>query len=101
MSNLERRITITAVVEPFLAFLVALCLLWGGAVSALDIAILAVMYALTGFGVTIGFHRLLTHRAFTAPNAVRRRPGDPGITGGPRRRHSLGGRPPQAPRLRR
>jgi fatty-acid desaturase len=67
MSNLERRIAITAVVEPFLAFLVALCLLWGGAVSALDVAILAVMYALTGFGVTIGFHRLLTHRAFTAP----------------------------------
>ena len=71
MSKLERRITITAVVAPFLAFLVALCLLWGGAVSALDIAILAVMYALTGFGVTIGFHRLLTHRAFTAPNGVR------------------------------
>jgi stearoyl-CoA desaturase (delta-9 desaturase) len=71
MSNLERRITITAVVEPFLAFLVALCLLWGGAVSALDVAIFAVMYALTGFGVTIGFHLLLTHRAFTAPTGVR------------------------------
>jgi stearoyl-CoA desaturase (delta-9 desaturase) len=33
-------------------------------VDATDLAILAVLYVLTGFGVTIGFHRLLTHRAF-------------------------------------
>jgi stearoyl-CoA desaturase (Delta-9 desaturase) len=29
------------------------------------------MYALAGFGVTIGYHRLLTHRAFDAPRVVR------------------------------
>jgi stearoyl-CoA desaturase (delta-9 desaturase) len=71
MTLLERRITITAVIVPFLAFLTAVVLLWGGLVSAADLAIFAVMYALTGFGVTIGFHRLLTHRSFTAPTAVR------------------------------
>ena len=71
MKALERRITITAVVVPFVAFLAAIVLLWGGLVTGLDLAIFAVMYALVGFGVTIGFHRLLTHRAFEAPAPVR------------------------------
>ncbi|MDP9347366.1 MAG: fatty acid desaturase [Actinomycetota bacterium] len=71
MTLLERRITITAVVVPFLAFIAAVVLLWGGLVSGRDLAIFAVMYAFVGFGVTIGFHRLLTHRSFTAPAGVR------------------------------
>jgi len=71
MTRLERRITITAVVVPFLAFIAAVVLLWGGLVSGRDLAIFAVMYAFVGFGVTIGFHRLLTHRSFTAPTPVR------------------------------
>ena len=71
MSALERRITVTAVVLPFLGFIAAIALLWGGAVTGLDLAILAVMYTLVGFGVTIGYHRLLTHRAFDAPDGVR------------------------------
>jgi stearoyl-CoA desaturase (delta-9 desaturase) len=71
MSTLERRITITAVVLPFAGFLTAIALLWGGLVTGRDLAILAVMYVLVGFGVTIGFHRLLTHRSFDAPTGVR------------------------------
>jgi stearoyl-CoA desaturase (delta-9 desaturase) len=71
MSSLERRITVAAAVVPFLGFLVAVVLLWGGLVTGRDLAIFAVLYALTGFGVTIGFHRLLTHRSFTAPTPVR------------------------------
>jgi stearoyl-CoA desaturase (delta-9 desaturase) len=65
-SALERRITVVAVVLPFAGFLAALWLLWGGAVSGRDLAILAVAYVLVGFGVTIGFHRMLTHRSFEA-----------------------------------
>ena len=65
-SSLERRITVVAVVLPFAGFLFALWLLWGGAVTWRDLAILAVFYALVGFGVTIGFHRMLTHRSFEA-----------------------------------
>jgi stearoyl-CoA desaturase (delta-9 desaturase) len=71
MSKLERRITVTAVVLPFVGFLVAIALLWGGAVTGRDLAIMAVMYVLVGFGVTVGFHRLLTHRSFDAPPWVR------------------------------
>ena len=71
MTTLERRITVLAVFLPFAGFLVAIALLWGGGVTARDLGILAVMYVLVGFGVTIGFHRLLTHRSFDAPTPVR------------------------------
>ena len=66
MAQLERQITVVAVVLPFIGFIAAIFLLWGGAVTGLDLAILAVMYVLVGFGVTIGFHRLFTHRSFEA-----------------------------------
>ncbi|HMJ94366.1 MAG TPA: fatty acid desaturase [Thermoleophilaceae bacterium] len=70
MSNLEKRVNLAAVVLPFAAFLAAIVLLWNSAVSARDLAILAVMYLLTALGVTVGFHRLLTHRAFDVPKPL-------------------------------
>src|SRR5918992_298037 len=70
MTSLEKRVNLAAVVVPFLATLAAIVLLWNSAVSATDLAILAVMYVLTGLGVTVGFHRMLTHRAFQAPKPL-------------------------------
>src|SRR3954447_2871860 len=71
MSKLERNANLVAVIVPFVAFAVAIALTWNDLVGATDLAILAVLYLLTGFGVTIGYHRLLTHRAFDAPKPVR------------------------------
>jgi stearoyl-CoA desaturase (delta-9 desaturase) len=71
MTALERRITVAAVIVPFLGFLAAIVLLWGGLVTGRDLAIFAAMYVVVGFGVTIGYHRLLTHRSFDAPDGVR------------------------------
>jgi stearoyl-CoA desaturase (delta-9 desaturase) len=70
MSNLEKRVNLLAVAVPFVATLAAIVLLWNSVVSATDLAILVVMYVLTGFGVTVGFHRMLTHRSFQAPKPV-------------------------------
>ncbi|MFT4050261.1 MAG: acyl-CoA desaturase [Solirubrobacterales bacterium] len=64
MSKLEQRITIAAVTIPFLGFLVAIVLLWNNGVDWLDLGILAVMYVFTGAGITVGYHRLFTHRSF-------------------------------------
>jgi stearoyl-CoA desaturase (Delta-9 desaturase) len=64
MSRTARNANLLAVVIPFIAFLAALVLLWNRAVGPLDLGILAVLYLLSGVGVTVGFHRLLTHRAF-------------------------------------
>src|SRR5215204_2251184 len=71
MSKLERYANLTAVVLPFAAFLSAIVLLWNSWVGPTDLAILGVMYLLTAFGITIGYHRLLTHRALDAPKPVK------------------------------
>jgi stearoyl-CoA desaturase (delta-9 desaturase) len=64
MSRAERYANVGAVLVPFIGFVAAVILLWNRLVGWSDIAILVGMYLVTGFGVTIGFHRLLTHRAF-------------------------------------
>src|SRR4051794_11764051 len=70
MTRTERAVNLLAVVVPFVATAVAIVLLWRRAVGPTDLALLAALYLLTGFGITIGFHRLLTHRALQAPPAV-------------------------------
>ncbi|MHB8531295.1 MAG: acyl-CoA desaturase [Solirubrobacteraceae bacterium] len=68
MTRLERNANIAAVVIPFLAVLACAALLWDHLLGPRDIAIAGVLYLLSALGVTVGFHRLLTHRAFqTAP----------------------------------
>jgi stearoyl-CoA desaturase (delta-9 desaturase) len=64
VSRADRISNLLAVVLPFVGVLVAIVLLWNRAVDAIDIGILVVMYVATGLGVTVGFHRLLTHRSF-------------------------------------
>lgn len=64
MSRIEKVVNLAAVVIPFVATLVAVVLLWNRLVSTVDLAIAAVMYLLTAIGITVGFHRLLTHRSF-------------------------------------
>jgi stearoyl-CoA desaturase (Delta-9 desaturase) len=70
MSRAARISNLLAVVIPFVAFLAAIVLFWGNGVGAHDLVFFAVMYLLTGFGVTIGFHRLLTHRSFATSKPV-------------------------------
>src|SRR5262245_7871395 len=71
MTKLERRVNIAAVLVPFLVVAVAVPLLWGDWIGPADVIAFALMYALSGFGVTVGFHRMLTHRAFQTPAATR------------------------------
>jgi stearoyl-CoA desaturase (Delta-9 desaturase) len=64
MSRTARYANVGAVIVPFLGFIAALILLWNDLVGWSDLAILAFTYVVTGLGVTIGYHRLLTHRSF-------------------------------------
>lgn len=64
MTKVEKVANLGAVVVPFLATLAAVVLLWNRFVSITDLAIAAVMYLATAIGITVGFHRLLTHRSF-------------------------------------
>jgi stearoyl-CoA desaturase (Delta-9 desaturase) len=70
MTRAVRIANISVVVIPFVAFVVALATLWNDLVGPRDLAIGFVMYALTLLGVTIGFHRYLTHRAFQTSKPV-------------------------------
>ena len=45
--------------------------LWADFLGWSDIAVFAVMYVATGLGVTVGFHRLFTHRSFSTTRPIR------------------------------
>jgi stearoyl-CoA desaturase (delta-9 desaturase) len=59
------------VVVPFVALLAAAPLAWGWGLSAADLSILVVGYVVACLGVTVGFHRYLTHGAFKATRWLR------------------------------
>jgi stearoyl-CoA desaturase (delta-9 desaturase) len=69
--TLDRVITGTVTVVPFLGLGLAGVLLWARVLGWNDIFVFTIMYALTGLGVTVGFHRHLTHRAFATTRPVR------------------------------
>jgi stearoyl-CoA desaturase (delta-9 desaturase) len=65
MSPVHRYLNLSGVLLPLLGFVAAVVLLWGtDLVGWTDLALFAAFYVLTGYGVTLGFHRLLTHRSF-------------------------------------
>jgi stearoyl-CoA desaturase (Delta-9 desaturase) len=69
--TLDRFATGTVSVVPFLALGVVCWQVWAELLHWSDIAVFAILYVLTGFGVTVGFHRLFTHRAFATKRWLR------------------------------
>ena len=72
VTRLERNVNVAAVLIPPLGIAVSVPLLWGSALHMRDVLIGLMLYLITGFGVTIGYHRLLTHRAFATSRAMER-----------------------------
>ena len=64
MTRAERIANMIGVVVPFLGLIAAILLLWQSWVDWTDLGILVGLYLLYGLGITVGYHRLLTHRAF-------------------------------------
>jgi stearoyl-CoA desaturase (Delta-9 desaturase) len=60
----DRLMTGTVTVVPFLALGVVGWQVWAELLHWRDIAVFAILYLVTGLGVTVGFHRLFTHRSF-------------------------------------
>jgi stearoyl-CoA desaturase (delta-9 desaturase) len=56
---------------PPAALVVGGWLAWGGALHWQDLLVLAITYTLTGLGVTVGYHRLFTHRSFKTTRPLR------------------------------
>ena len=67
----DRIITGTVTVLPFLALGLVAWQLWATALGWSDLIVFGVMYAATGLGITVGFHRHFTHRAFATFRPIR------------------------------
>jgi stearoyl-CoA desaturase (delta-9 desaturase) len=75
MPLVQRVVMFLSVVGPFVGLLVGVVLLWrrnvAGSIGWPAVFTMMAMYSLAGFGVTLGYHRLLTHKAFDTPRPMR------------------------------
>ena len=67
----DRIITGFITVAPVFALGIACWQAWQGWLKPTDIAVFLLLYVPTGLGITVGFHRLLTHRSFKTKPSVR------------------------------
>ncbi|MCW2599558.1 MAG: Stearoyl-CoA 9-desaturase [Frankiales bacterium] len=59
------------IVVPLLGVVGAGFVLWGTGLSWIDIVLTVVFYAISGHGITVGFHRYFTHGSFKATRPLR------------------------------
>jgi stearoyl-CoA desaturase (delta-9 desaturase) len=71
MPRLQQVVMFLSVVGPLAGLAAAIVLLWGRAVGPIDMVAMVLMYCIAGFGTTIGYHRLLTHKAFETIRPLR------------------------------
>jgi len=62
---------IAAVFLPPVALGVGMYLLWGWGFTLLHLLMMTLLYLITGYGITIGYHRYFTHKSFEAPGWVK------------------------------
>jgi stearoyl-CoA desaturase (delta-9 desaturase) len=67
----ERIVRIMVFGVPPAALVIAGWMAWGGALHWHDLLVLAITYTLAGIGITVGYHRLFTHRSFKTSRTVR------------------------------
>ncbi len=63
---LTKLILLALVWLPIIGVVSAIALLWNQWVNWVDLTLFLTMYTVCAFGITLGFHRMLTHKAFQA-----------------------------------
>ena len=71
MTRTHKIANLIGVPLPLVGLIAAIVLLWNRAVGPLELALLVVLYMLTALGVTLGYHRMFTHRAFESSRTFR------------------------------
>ena len=70
MTRTAKIANLLTVVLPPLIILACIVVFWNEVVGLHDLVVALAMYLLTGLGVTVGFHRMLTHRSFRTSKPV-------------------------------
>ena len=71
MTRAHKIANLIGVPLPLVGLIAAIVLLWDRAVGPLELGLLVGLYLLTALGVTLGYHRMFTHRAFESSRAFR------------------------------
>lgn len=71
ISPLSRAIDLTSMIVPLAALVWIAYAQWGRSLDAVQICVMFAMYLFTGYGITIGYHRLFTHKGFQCGPGVR------------------------------
>ena len=69
--HVQVAVTLLLVAGPVLGLVLAVVLAWGRGVGVVDLALLAVLYVVTGLGIAVGYHRGLTHRSYASGPVLR------------------------------
>ncbi len=67
----DQLITGLIVIAPLLALVAAVGIFWHHGIGWFDLGLAVALYVITGLGISLGFHRLFTHRAFRAKRGLR------------------------------
>lgn len=69
--KIYQRVSLITILVPSIGTLVAIALLWYSPIGSVEVALLVTLYALTIFGVEVGFHRYFSHHAFQTTMPIR------------------------------
>jgi stearoyl-CoA desaturase (delta-9 desaturase) len=71
LGRVERLVTSVLVLAPLAALVFAVAWFWGRGVHLRDVLLAVTLFFVVGHGVTIGYHRLLAHKAFVASRPLK------------------------------
>jgi stearoyl-CoA desaturase (delta-9 desaturase) len=71
MTPLHKIVNLIFVPLPLVGLAVAIGLLWNRAIGPLELGLMIGLYTITCLGVTLGYHRMFTHRSFESSRAFR------------------------------
>ena len=71
MTRAHKIVNLIGVPLPLVGLIAAIVLLWNQAIGPLELGLLVGLYVFTALGVTLGYHRMFTHRAFESSRAFR------------------------------
>src|SRR5579875_1238727 len=71
MSRGHKIVNLIGVPLPLVGLAVAIVLLWHKAVGPVDLIVMGALYVVTALGITLGYHRMFTHRSFQSSAAFR------------------------------